>query len=106
MSRHSNIAAWLLLLATAASTAAAAADAEMGAKIAARWCAECHLVSQSQRFSKVDVPSFAAIGRDPAFDAKRLSAFLMTPHSKMPDMSLTRAEVEDLVAHIRAQSRP
>ena len=91
-------------LAVAIVSAAHAADAELGGKIAERWCAQCHVVSQTQQHANVDVPSFAAIGRDPALDENKLANFLKIPHPKMPDMSLTRAEIDNLVAYIRAQA--
>jgi hypothetical protein len=36
---------------------------------------------------------------------EKLSSFLTDPHPKMPDMSLTRAEIADLVAYIRSLDR-
>ena len=50
------------------------------------------------------MPSFAAIGRDPTLDENKLANFLKIPHPKMPDMSLTRAEIDNLVDNIRAQA--
>jgi mono/diheme cytochrome c family protein len=80
--------------------ALAAGDAAHGGVIAKRWCAACHVVSPEQRSAKADAPPFADIAqRWP--DDKPLSAFLADPHPKMPDMSLSRKEIEDLVAYIR-----
>jgi mono/diheme cytochrome c family protein len=84
---------------------AAAADVERGAAIAARWCANCHAVGPAVRRSDADPPAFAQIGRQPDLDAGKLRAFLMTPHPRMPDMALTRQEIEDLVAFIRSEVR-
>jgi mono/diheme cytochrome c family protein len=89
----------------AAVGAAAAADAGNGGAIAARWCAGCHASAPGRPRSDADPPTFAMIARHPDLDAARLAAFLMTPHPRMPDMSLTRREIEDLAAHIKAQAR-
>jgi mono/diheme cytochrome c family protein len=81
-----------------------AADVDNGQKLAERWCASCHLVSATQRQASPDVTPFSAMARIPAFDAHRLAFFLLAPHPKMPDMSLTRREAEDLAAYIGKQA--
>jgi cytochrome c2 len=78
-----------------------AADAANGKIIAKRWCAAHHLVSPDQTLASPDVPSFAAIARK-RLPPESLKAFLSDPHPKMPDMSLTRSEIEDIVAYIRS----
>ena len=90
-----------LLVGSLSGTASFAADAQHGKVLAERWCASCHLVSPEQRQGSADVRSFAAIGRDRAFNANRLAFFLLDPHPKMPDMQLTRAEAQDLAAYIK-----
>jgi mono/diheme cytochrome c family protein len=84
---------------------AAAADAANGGVIAARWCAHCHAVAPGSQRSDAGPPSFAQIGRNPAMDAGALAAFLTAPHPRMPDLSLTRREIDDLLAFIRAQAK-
>ena len=78
-----------------------AADADNGSRLAHRWCEACHLVAPTQSRSSTDLaPPFATIAALPNFDASRLALFLLDPHPKMPDMSLTRAEAADLAAYI------
>jgi hypothetical protein len=48
---------------------------------------------------------FATIARRPGFDAAKIALFLLTPHPKMPDMSLTRPEAADLAAYIGSLAR-
>ncbi len=84
---------------------AAAADAQHGETLAKRWCATCHVVAEGQRAGNPDVPTFASIGKRPDFDAEKVANFLMSPHPKMPNMSLTRAEAADLAAYIRSQGQ-
>ena len=92
------------ILFAAPPAARAAADIAKGEAIAKRWCASCHLVAADQARATTDVPSFAAIARKKD-GARRLDAFLYAPHPKMPDMSLTREEVADLVGYIRSLAR-
>lgn len=80
---------------------ALATNAANGEIIAKRWCAACHLVAPEQTRAVADVPSFMAVARM-NLPPQTLKAFLMDPHPKMPDMNLTRSEIEDIVAYIRS----
>ena len=73
-----------------------------GRKIADRWCAACHQVSDEQMTANTEAPAFANIAKKyPDKDGlDALAAFLADPHPVMPDMSLTRREIGDLVAYI------
>jgi len=89
-----------ILLATLAPSLAAAADAQHGKDLAQRWCAECHLVASDQARANADLPTFASVAKRPDFSAAQLSFFLLDPHPKMPNLSLTRVEAADLAAYI------
>ncbi len=78
-----------------------AADIENGLKISKQWCATCHVVSPDQTSASVDVPTFADVARRKT-EKKPLAAFLAEPHGKMPNMSLSRTEIDDIVAYIRS----
>ena len=93
----------LALLAVSAVTNASeaiAADARHGEALARRWCAACHVVAADQRQTTSEAPPFATIARRPDFDVNKLVFFLLDPHPKMPNMSLTRVEAADLAAYI------
>lgn len=77
---------------------AAAADLDAGLKLAGHWCAACHVVADNQTSASADVPTFANIAQRKS--ARDLALFLTKPHGQMPDMSLSRSEVADLVAYI------
>jgi mono/diheme cytochrome c family protein len=82
------------------SAPALAADADNGQRLAERWCASCHVISTSQRQATDGVAPFSAIAKMPQFNAQKLAYFLLEPHPKMPDMSLSRRDAEDLAAFI------
>lgn len=86
------------------SQAALAADAAKGKIVAQRWCASCHVVAKDQSKGSVDAPTFAAIsaGRTVA----QIKGALVTAHTQMPDMSLTREEVENLIVYLQTQAKP
>jgi mono/diheme cytochrome c family protein len=91
-----------LACALLAPGAEAAGNAERGRQIAQRWCASCHVVSPEQAVGSPDVPSFATVAQDEDLAERLLTVFLSSPHPRMPDMSLSRAEIADLVAYIRS----
>jgi cytochrome c len=87
----------LVLAASAAEPTRA--DATKGSQLAQQWCASCHVISGSPaRNVQEGPPSFPTIAR--ARTADQLRAFLSHPHGAMPDLSLTRAEIDDLVGYI------
>jgi mono/diheme cytochrome c family protein len=89
-----------LLAAATVAPPAFAADAYNGGQLARRWCAPCHVVASDQREVTGEAPPFATVAKRPNFDAARLAFFLLDPHPKMPDMSLTRFEAGDLAAYV------
>lgn len=95
----------LLLFATtmAFAPAASAFDAAKGEVLAKRWCATCHIVASDQQRGSTQAPAFSTIADRPNFDAGKVALFLLDPHPKMPDMSLSRAEAGDLAAYIALQ---
>jgi mono/diheme cytochrome c family protein len=78
-----------------------AADATNGKRVAMRWCAACHVVAPDQRHAYADAPPFKEIASRPNFSESGLVTFLLNPHAKMPNMSLTRVEANDVAAYIR-----
>ncbi|GAC1043168.1 c-type cytochrome [Rhizobium sp. No.120] len=83
-----------------------AADVARGRSIALRWCSQCHVVATQQTAGSDSVPTFAQISQSKPFNEMRLSHFLADPqHSRMPNFSLTRTEIADLTAYIRAQNQ-
>jgi mono/diheme cytochrome c family protein len=94
-----------LVLLACTSQAALAANPDNGATLAQRWCAACHVVSGSQSKGTDIAPSFLSIAERPDFNVEKLAYFLLEPHPKMPNMSLTRDEAKDLSAYIGAQHR-
>ncbi len=59
-----------------------------------------HVLSPAQRRASADVPPFATIAKSPSFDAKQLAFFLLEPHTKVLDLTLSRAAADDIAAYI------
>jgi mono/diheme cytochrome c family protein len=79
--------------AIAATPALAAGDADSGRALAQRWCRGCHGASDA-------VPPLAEAVNRPGRTPGTLQAWLADPHPPMPNLSLTRAEIADLVAYL------
>ena len=89
----------IFLVLAAAIAHPAWADAAKGSQLAQQWCASCHVTTGSRTGNVQEgPPSFPTIAR--ARTADQLRAFLSHPHGAMPDLSLTRVEIDDLVGYI------
>ncbi len=76
---------------------AAAADAKTGRALAQRWCTGCHAMDSNRATDKA--PAFEAIAKRPTSTPQHLRTWLSTPHDVMPDLSLSRQEIESIVAY-------
>ena len=80
------------------AAAAKAADLQRGAVLAQQWCANCHLIGAGTPSSaQQGPPPFRSIA---AMPPDQIRTFLTKPHGSMPDLSLSRAEIDDLIAYI------
>jgi len=95
--------ALLLIFSVALLDGAFAADAQKGQTLAKRWCASCHVISADQQQGTAQAPPFSAVASKPDFNETTVAYFLLTPHPRMPDMSLSRSEAADLAAYIKLQ---
>jgi mono/diheme cytochrome c family protein len=91
---------WMLAFALPLSTASAA-DSARGADLARRWCTSCHVPGTAARAGTDAGPPFAQMAADPAYTDARLRGWLADPHPPMPNLNLSRADIEDVIAHIR-----
>lgn len=83
-----------------AMSGARAADLADGKALAEKWCSHCHLTGPGQKRAGDAAPTFTSIARMPSTTEMSLKAFLQTPHVRMPDYQLSRAEIDDLTAYI------
>jgi cytochrome c len=89
-----------LLLSVVGLAKATAAETDAGAQTAQRWCVNCHSSAQTGTVAQ-GPPSFPTIAKSSATNAQ-LRAFLSHPHGQMPDLVLTRNEIDDLITYIRS----
>lgn len=83
-----------------AQSAAESGDPAAGQALAQTWCASCHAVARSATAVSNSVPGFPAIADRPTTTADGLRAFLAEPHGRMPNLSLSRNDIDNAVAYI------
>lgn len=82
------------------ATGVAVGDAANGAVIAERWCTGCHAVGPASGRATDGAPTLQSVADRASTTVMSLQVFLRTPHARMPDLSLTREETDDLIAYI------
>lgn len=92
----------LMLSLTAAPALAQPDPIEEGRALAEAWCVECHVVAPEQGTAADAGPAFATIAGDPLRTDAGLAAWLADPHPIMPNLKLSRSEIEALIAYIRS----
>ncbi len=111
--RHRNGSAAIalltaILLAAGLCPAVAQDDGDVaaGRHLADTWCSSCHVVDPTlQRGTDNGAPAFTAIAGVTSTTPLALRAFLQTPHAQMPDLHLSRDEIDDLTAYILSLRR-
>jgi mono/diheme cytochrome c family protein len=91
----------VLVAAVFSGSALAAGNAENGRIVAGLWCTSCHAVGRDATASDA-APAFTALARERS--PEQLRGWLSEPHPPMPNLSLTRFEVEDIVAYLQSLS--
>lgn len=78
-------------------------DPVLGRALALKVCVECHQVEPGEREGELpDPPAFQNLADTPAMTPLALRVFLTTPHGDMPNLILTDAEVDDVIAWIHS----
>ncbi len=86
-----------------APSASAAGEPEAGWQLARRWCTGCHVIDMAGHGTDA-APAFATIARERT-DRRWVRAWLEAPHPPMPNMHLSRGEIDDVIAYLDSLSR-
>jgi mono/diheme cytochrome c family protein len=88
----------------AAAVGASAADVAQGQTLARTWCSNCHAVDGGGSVADA-APPFREIAARTDLDRDRLRGWLSTPHDRMPNLSLGRAEIDALIDYLQSLKR-
>lgn len=115
MTRILKTLSWTLCLSLLAAAGAQADDAkdapapgveaypldEKGADLARMWCSACHVTGTSAQESGMDAaPPFATLGPMVVANPDHYRTFLTRPHGPMTEITLSREEIEAVLAYI------
>lgn len=89
----------LCLMVAAPSGVARAADAEEGKRIYHSWCVTCHGSLTSTTVADA-APPLALILRNKSLSPAALRNWLANPHPPMPNLSLGRNEIDNIVSYL------
>lgn len=100
--RHLSLAiAAFVMMTSSAYGQSGLGDAKQGLELARKVCAECHRVEKGQKSPKLSPEkAFQEVANNPARSELSLRVFLRTPHRNMPNLVLTEAETDNLIAYI------
>jgi len=96
------VASVLLFAGAFAGSAHAAGDAAQGHTLAKTWCSGCHAVEPGGVQRDAPAPPFSIIAAHDDQRPERLRAFLTSPHPPMPNLNLSRSEIDDVIAYIQS----
>jgi cytochrome c len=72
-----------------------------GEALARKLCSACHLMSgASSPATTAGIPSLSAIANRRGQTATSIANALVKPHAPMPDIQLTRQEIQDILAYL------
>jgi mono/diheme cytochrome c family protein len=92
----------ILTLGAGAQVSLAAQNPQLvrqGQALAESMCADCHTLGGARRTDRPS-PDFAEIAAMPSTTPLSLRVFLKSPHRDMPDLILSDAQINALVAYI------
>ena len=99
-----GVLTFLIVGALAAPVAAAAGNLSSGRQMAMTVCASCHQV-MGERMGR-GPPSFMDIANMPSTTALSLRVFLRSNHREMPNLIISDADTDGLIAYILSLKKP
>jgi mono/diheme cytochrome c family protein len=78
---------------------AAAGNAEAGRQLVTRSCSSCHATEASTTATD-NAPPFSAVAKTNKERPAWIRGWLMSPHPPMPNISLSRQQIDDIVAYL------
>ena len=95
------------LLAPSQAPAQPYGNAAEGGRLSTMWCSSCHQIGPlASNLASDAVPSFRGIANMPSTTLLSLHAFLRTPHTAMPDLMLTKEQMDDIGSYILGLRAP
>ena len=78
---------------------AAAGNVEAGRQLVVRSCSSCH-ATESSATAADNAPPFSTVAKTHKERPVWIRGWLMSPHPPMPNISLSRQQIDDIVAYL------
>ena len=78
---------------------AASGSAEAGRQLVTRSCSSCHAI-EAAKTATDGAPPFTAIAKTNKERPAWIRGWLMSPHPPMPNISLSRQQIDDIIAYL------
>jgi mono/diheme cytochrome c family protein len=100
--KHLILSSTILLAASTGLMAEeiAVGDAQAGFTYAKAVCANCHAIVSNETSPVPEAPVFDEIANMPGMSAKALLVWMQTQHPTMPNITLERDDLMDVIAYI------
>jgi len=80
-----------------------AGDAAQGEKLVRQWCSNCHVDDEAARGTDA-APSFTMLAKENEQTPGWVAAWLADPHPPMPNLNLSKPDIENIQAYLRRLS--
>jgi cytochrome c len=97
--KNAALIALAIFLGHTAVAHAASGNAEAGRQLVMRSCSSCH-ATESAKTATDNAPPFAAVAKTNRERPAWIRGWLMEPHPPMPNISLSRQQIDDIVAYL------
>ena len=97
--RITMLLAVTVVIAHAGLAHAASGNAEAGRQLAMRSCSSCHAIDAAKTATD-NAPPFAVVAKANKERPAWIRGWLMSPHPPMPNISLSRQQIDDIVAYL------
>jgi mono/diheme cytochrome c family protein len=87
------------------SAALAAGYAEAGHVLATQWCESCHQIEPGAASTKDVAPTFVSLANDHDKNLNWVRNYLLDPHLPMMGISLSRVQIDNVVAYMQTLQR-
>jgi len=80
-----------------------AGDRAQGETLVKQWCANCHVDDEAMRGTDA-APPLSTLAKENEHSPEWVRAWLIDPHPPMPNLNLSRQEIDDIQAYLRGLS--
>ena len=97
--RTTMLIALTIILGYSGLAHAASGNAEAGRQLATRSCSSCHAIDAAKTATD-NAPPFAAVAKTNKERPAWIRGWLTQPHPPMPNISLSRQQIDDIIAYL------